>query len=737
MHKILLFLVTVLLVACATPDEEVPKSPTGVPVDATPTQEVVENLVWDSPAEIVGCDFRREAPLLDEALSRVNLNRSTFSVAINDGYFADEFTLPWITEMLESPMQVGCYEGFVAGALDYYLAQPHPVAGIIRHAATLLSLPPDREPPINPEYSGSFEDALEAICLASGGECFNSQGEIPEDLKEALTPILLAIVRGIEARTRMDKETERTLHGPLWWHENGGNFILRNNREAIPDAGDEKDRAFLLGEGARRELYRAAAQIAYAIEDIDWEPFVGRLGIRYDLKTSVGWIHIRDGADEIYEENGESILFFLDLGGDDIHYDDIASNTTVDNPVSIAIDLEGADRYTYIAIETEYDDVSGLVSTDEYGRYESGISKSKHFRQGAGRYGIALLFDFGNEDDSYYSIRGSQGYAHLGVGGLYDAGGNNKFFAEEASQGSAQFGIGFVITAGSGDDMYYSFAYSQGFGFTGGAGINLNAGGNDTFVCNHGNPELGGLPLYNSPQLPGKGNSSFCQGAGFGKRTAADGSGATLSGGFGILRKIKGNGSFEASVFAQGTGFWRGAGIFSVGPGDHTFDAFYYAQGGSAHFGVGVAVIGKGESVFNAKRAPVYAMLGAGHDLSLGALIKEGGHDTYHIPGFGGGSSNCNGVGLFIDNDGDDQYIAESDFAMGVGYIGSCLGYRPNVPSIGIFIDAGGDDTFYWPESEHPAPGNGTQWGYSRGNEPYEFGSGLDGEGESGIHSTN
>lgn len=727
------------LAACSSAGEDAPtpiSHPTPVP---TAPPEVVSGLSWDPAFEISPCDLKRDAPLLDEVLANVNLTRPTFGAHISDNYFGDEFTLPWVIDLLERPLKAECYEELAARSLDYYLTQSHPVAGIIRHSATLLYRIPDKEPPIDPAHlPGDFGDALLAVCQASGGSCGEPQGELPEDLKEALAPIFFAIVKGIEARGVMDEEAERTLHDPAWWHKNGGNLLLGYQGKPAPNPSDLADRAFLTGERGRRELYRAASQIAFAIEHTDWSTFVGRMGITYDVKTPAGWIRIRDGSDYMYEEDGEDTLFFLDLGGNDIHVDDIASNKSAKNPVSIAVDLAGEDTYTYRQYEMPYDDIQGIAPADEDGRYENDISRSTHFRQGAARMGIALLFDFGDGDDSYRSLRGSQGYAHLGVGGLFDEDGNNEFFAEEASQGSAQFGIAFAITAGTGNDKRYSFTYSQGFGYVGGAGINLDGGGEDFFVCNNGNEKFGGIPLYNSIQIPGKANSSFCQGAGFGLRTTEKNPRGFFSGGFGVLRKTQGDGVFEASVFAQGSGFWRGAGIFSVGPGNHKFDAYYYAQGGSAHFGVGIAAVGEGNSVFNAKLPPVNMMLGAGHDIGLGVLIKEKGNDEYHIPSLGAGVSNCNGIGLFVENGGHDTYTASSDLTLGVGNIGGeCVGTRPYAPSIGIFIDAGGKDVFEWPESTYPAPGDGKTWGYARGNMEFEFGSGLDREGESGIHVTN
>ena len=717
-------------------------------------KEEIKSVTWDPVFTAPACRAYVEAPLLDRALAEAGLNREKLGFTRNDlmesdyyrgGYLRDEFVLPWFEWLRSNPVYAGCFEGEVAGALDYYLSQPHPVAGTIRHTAGLLGSMPDNEPPIDYAHlSGDFDHAINALCV-SAGECGEATGEVPAGLAHVLTPIIWAIIDGIEARKKMDSEIGKH-HNADWWQKHGGNILLLTATGELPDVLNDEDRAYLLGRGGRQDLYKAAAKIAYAIENVDWSPFVGLKEIKYDLYTKAGWIRMRDGSDDIYIEDGENVLLLLDLGGNDEHLDAVASNKSGSNPVSIAIDLSGQDRYYYETYKTPFDR-EGLLPADKYGRYKGDdlygpISLSDECRQGAARDGIAMLFDFGGDDDYYQSLRCSQGYAHLGVGVLFDDGGKKEqfFLSEVASQGSAQFGIGLNITAGKARDVRKAFSYSQGFGFVGGAGFSIDAGGLDDYICDHGDPEQGGTPLYYSAQLPGTGNDSFCQGAGLGLRGQDGNQSSFLSGGIGVLREICLDDSevnnYEASVFAQGAGYWQGTGIISV-CGSNNFNAYWYVQGAAAHYAVGMMFVsGEGENSFNEIRRARNVALGTGHDYSVGVFVDDKGDNIYYISNLSAGASNCNGVGLFIDNAGNDKYIASSDHSSGMGNVsGECIKTRPNAINIGVMIDAGGKDEYNYPESEFPLPGDGKTWGHKQNGLKSEYGVGIDGEGETGIHA--
>jgi hypothetical protein len=700
---------------------------------------------WDPEVRPPNCPIDDgDHPLLDLALDAAELDVSTFiftetdfeeSSQYNNGVLGGDFAFSWVWDTRAQPARAGCRHAEIAGVLGEYLNVDHPVAGMIRHLASTIDRPPDDELPFGP--GTGFDDALAQLCATVGSSCDDATGELPPALGEALAPLVWALDEGVTARLAMDGSEGGN---PEYWRDNGGNMTLLQNGPA-PDPGNEGVRAYMLGLGTRERLYRASAQIAFAIEDVDWSRFEGMRDVEFQLQTNAGLVVVRDAASTTWNEEGD-ILLQIDLGGDDEYLGQVASNTSAFNPVSVAIDLGGADTYHYEAVETPYDE-PGLVAADSDGRYGGdgqygNYSLSNQFRQGAARNGIAMLFDLGGANDHYQSLRGSQGYAHMGVGVLFDDGGDDTYHAEANVQGSAQYGIGLAVDAGDGADERRAFTYAQGFGWAGGAGVLVDGGGNDTYWCDIGDPNQGGILMYYSPQMPQTGNSSFCQGAGFGRRNDSSFT-QSQAGGLGVLHDVAGDDAYDAGVFAQGTGYWEGTGILSDADGDDRYDAWWYIQGGVAHYAVGMAVdLGDGDDRYNQTRDSVSVNQGSGHDYSLGVLINEGGDDIYRITGLSSGASNCNGIGLFVDNSGDDLYQAISDRSSGVGNISNeCLGARPDAVSLGIMIDGGGLDAYEYPDTVDPnfiVPTDSGTWGWEVFELPTEHGGGVDGEDESGIH---
>jgi hypothetical protein len=714
--------------------------------DSTDTDDPIpEPPPWDPEVPEPACGLDEgDHPLLDAALTTANLELSSFafteadfqeSTQYNNGALGGELALSWVWDTRAQAARAGCRHAQLAGVLGDHLEAAHPVAGMIRHLAATLDRPPDDEPPFG--IQTGFADALAQLCTHVGSPCDAPQGTLPPELADALTPLLWAIDEGIAARLAMDVSPGGSAQ---FWRDNGGNMILLQNGPA-PSLGDEGVRAYMLGLGTRERLYRAAAQIAFAIEDVDWAAFTDMQGVDYRLETNAGVIVIRDAGPTTWDEQGD-VLLQIDLGGDDEYLGEVASNTSAQNPVSLAIDLGGLDTYHYEVVATPYDQV-GLLPADADGRYMGdgqygNYTLSNHFRQGAARNGIAMLFDLGSDDDHYQSLRGSQGYAHLGVGVLFDAGGNDVYEGEAAVQGSAQYGIGLAVDAGAGNDTRRAFTYAQGFGWAAGAGVLVDGGGDDSYWCDIGDPNQGGVLVYYSPQLPQQGNSSFCQGAGFGRRNDSSPT-QSQAGGIGILHDVAGNDAYDASVFAQGTGYWEGTGILSDAQGEDRYDAFWYVQGGVAHYAIGMHVdLGDEGDEFNQLRDSVSVNLGSGHDFSLGVLINEGGDDIYRITGLSSGASNCNGIGLFVDNGGSDLYLAVSELSSGVGNISNeCLAARPDAVSIGIMLDAGGTDDYMYPAMFDPdfiVPTDEGGWGWEVFGLPTEHGGGADGTDETGIH---
>jgi hypothetical protein len=308
----------------------------------------------------------------------------------------------------------------------------------------------------------------------------------------------------------------------------------------------------------------------------------------------------------------------------------------------------------------------------------------------------------------------------MGVGILYDAGGDDDYAAEAGAQGAGMFGVAALIDAG-GNDKYSSFTVSQGFGGAQAAAALIDAAGDDEYLCDSGNPATGGHPLYYSPQLPGTGNTSMSQGAAQGRRPAAQGDVSYMAGGVGVLRDAGGKDRYTASVFAQGTAYWQGIGLFlEGGGGDDTYNGYWYIQGATAHFALSLFLEEGGNDKYNPDFNVAATSIGVGHDFSASLHIDEGGDDTYNAPGLSLGSGNVNGIGCLLNAGGADTYAAEGDPTFGAGNYSSELPYnqpRQAAPTIGIFVDVGGADTYT--VAGMPRELNDAAWSY----EPQPYGA--------------
>lgn len=668
--------------------------------------------VWDAEAAPIDCAFGAAAPLLDAALVDADLLRQDVGYTAIDWFKApyyfkldDPFLLSWFQPHLFEPLRLPCLGGQVAQDLDHALTTEHPVAVALGEAMALLDVPPQTEAPL-------FDVQQDLV-------------ELPEpDLQRALTPVFAAMQQVAQARDALEppESVERMV---TLGH---GGVVL--DFESAPDLTDEGVQEWAVE--ASSALFEWARLLAFAIEDAQLERWLDQ-SLSFEADTPLGKVILAGPGDDAPGELG-AVAFYLDLGGDDTYVHPAgASGEGV--PVAVHIDLGGNDDYGYAASGSGTD---ALLPPDEAGRYGGDdyygpFSLSRQGRQGAGTYGVGLLFDMGG-DDRYTSLRMSQGWAHFGVGVLFDAEGDDVYLAEEASQGSASMGIGLLMDL-AGDDVHESYANSQGFGYVRGAGLVVDAAGDDTWYVNPGKEEDGGTTLYYSPQLPSGGNSSFSQGAGFGMRN--DNAGTFLSGGVGVLRDVAGDDTYMAGTFAQGSGYWQGTGLLLDGEGSDLYDAYYYVQGGAAHYAVGVLLdMGPGDDGLNTRMAPNYMHFGAGHDYSAGVHINEEGDETYVYAGLAAGASNCQGVGVFADNGGSDTYLASSTYSTGLGnHSGECES-RKEVDSIGLFLDSGGDaDTYVWPEDELRTPADDSTFGISWNGTQDEKGGGIDGDGETALHA--
>ncbi len=461
-------------------------------------------------------------------------------------------------------------------------------------------------------------------------------------------------------------------------------------------------------------LARYATQLALAVESLNLKSFAGAMGFSLHMNTPLGAVIIDDAVSRTYEPTdpglGGNILLVLKTGGDDTYRIPVGANQYTLNrttdvityaPASLAIDLGGKDTYAYDAVHDIADTGNRLPSDSKPGRLHAAyppsqgngaVTLSTTPRQGAGTLGVGLLFDYGTDDDSYQSLRMSQGFGLGGVGVLFDEAGNDSYAGENMVQGAAVFGIGVLLDL-SGNDVRKTYTQSQGFGFTRGVGALVDLAGDDQYLADTGEPDAGGDPLYYTPQLPGVGNSSMCQGAGFGLN---DFNGRGMSGGLGILRDLAGNDIYQGSVFAQATGYYLGFGVLIDEAGDDQYDALWYTQGSAAHYAMSFFYDGSGNDLYQQRLKPVATGPNCGHDFSVGISIDNGGNDVVTGAGLCMGESNDLGTGIYINNGGNDTFNGTSD----------CFGFTTdgdykddngdpvNFNSYGIFVKAGGVDTY-------------------------------------------
>ena len=692
--------------------------------DTTETGQEPAAWAWDAEAEAVDCVAGTiDAPLLDAALADAGLSidelgytAEHWSHASYKNYLDDPFLLSWFREHLMEPLRFLCSGAQLAADLDHAATTDHPVATALGEMMVLVDTPPVSEAPQIAEAD------LASYGLAST--------DLPEELTEALGDILSAMEEVGAVREALDAVAPANTN-KLVKYGHGGIII---DFESSPDLTSASDQDWLVSADGPRSFYDPARVLAYAIEEADLERFRDTDAL-LDIELGLGRVIVAGSGADAPGEIG-NVALYIDLGGDDTYVHPVGANNKA-VPVSVHIDLGGNDTYGYV----EHDEgTDALLPSDQDGRYQGDdnlgrFSLSRVGRQGSGRFGVGMLFDYGQGDDQYRSLRVSQGWGHLGVGVLFDDGGDDLYLGEEGVQGSASLGLGLFMDLG-GNDTHRTLHTSQGFAYVGAAGMAWDGGGDDTWYANPGKEEDGGTTVYSSPQLPSGGNSSFCQGMALGMRNDA---GVTfLSGGVAALRDRGGDDDYMAGTFAQGSGYWQGTGYLLEGDGHDLYDAYYYVQGGAAHYAAGILLDeGDGDDALNSRLVPNYMHFGAGHDFSVGIHVNEAGNDDYVYGGLAAGASNCQGVGLLVDNDGMDTYEALSSYSTGLGnHSGECAS-RTGAPSIGLFLDSGGDeDTYVWPGGDGlPVPANDSVFGHRHHETEDEFGGAADGDGETSLHA--
>jgi len=242
--------------------------------------------------------------------------------------------------------------------------------------------------------------------------------------------------------------------------------------------------------------------------------------------------------------------------------------------------------------------------------------------------------------------------------------------------------FGRVEIAGFGDDRH-----------TEDAALLIDLGGNDVYTNNAGGCgrdggvavciDHGGNDKYLAP------DRCYVQGFGF------------L--GVGMLVDLAGNDVYKAKHFSQGAGI-MGVGALWDKAGDDTFRANAFCQG-AGMFGLGMMLDDSGDDVYDC------ATMGQGSatTLGLGILSDLEGNDQYRLacdttldalgglPGYGQGGALSfraypwekklvayGGVGMLVDDKGNDTYTSKGWCCQGGSYI----------MSLGVLVDNEGDDHY-------------------------------------------
>jgi len=386
----------------------------------------------------------------------------------------------------------------------------------------------------------------------------------------------------------------------------------------------------------------------------------------------------------------EGTALVIDLGGDDSYGGHYAATNEFWQSASVLIDMTGNDRYN-----PETADIESPTTTTQ-----DAFDNDVGFTQGSGVFGVGVLIDAAGDDEYAASVY-AQGSGAFGVGVLQDLGGVDSYKLGNAGQGSAMFGIGLLMDAG-GNDRYGVYTNGQGVGRPKGHGLLLDLGGDDTYIGYYagGEPELPGDGYNNYYSLAdGTGYSSadgtphymsVAQGVGWGFRSDwLVQSPQNWNGGFGALVDL-GDGADEhyADCMTMGQGFVYGFGFLYDDGGDDKYRTFWWGPAAAAHMGVGLLIEEDGNDDIHVTRLSG----GYGYDCSVGWLVDNGGDDVYGGQ-FNYGRAYTYGMTFFVNEGGDDIYNnggEQTDPRFGVVDYGF-----PNAKLAGVFMDLGGGTDTY------------------------------------------
>jgi hypothetical protein len=642
--------------------------------------------------------------LFRETLAQANLSPQEvrFDPRLFDYFFRTPYATPLFEMLLRDPLRLPYYAERLRNSLVGAVGRP--VAAVesgasaigvsIRRTLTGDPLQSARERANTPNALENavvalYEAAKTPLPAAVRQQLQRAQRDVPEAVQREAA---FLVYTAIEARRWRDAalrdltpDEQRALfqlltlpikafEGALSGAEPSAELLL------LERALDKVDLPRLLAGG--HDCALAVQQSIEAFQKAD-APTKEAFGKPFDAAIDTPWglIRLCGGANDTHPR--QPYLLLIDTGGDDTYYGG-AATASLENAVSVLIDLAGNDRYA--------DDAETLgKSLVERG----GRGGRAGLAFGGAALGYAVLADLAG-DDLYRTQAAGLGAARFGVGILVDFAGNDAYDGYAFVQGAGLAGIGALIDR-EGRDQYACFYEAQGFGAVKGFGLLLDALGDETYTA-HPTPIE-----FPSPQTAER-NVSMAQGAGYGRRGDYS-DGRSWAGGVGMLIDVQGNDRYTCGVFGQGVGYWGGVGMLIDLQGDDVREGTWYVQGAAAHFAIGYLEDRLGN---DRTLAAMNMAIGAGHDFSIGYYIDFAGNDEYNAPSLALGGANANGIGVFVDLAGDDLYQARSKEAnfgranpIGRGTL------RERGFALGLFLDAGGNDS-YPPGVEFA--GNGRNW---------------------------
>ncbi|MBS1719770.1 MAG: hypothetical protein JST35_04900 [Armatimonadetes bacterium] len=384
------------------------------------------------------------------------------------------------------------------------------------------------------------------------------------------------------------------------------------------------------------EIRRAAEALAVDVEEVipDLRE-AARQDLKFTAKGKCGGIVVEASGTGDDRHDASDAMLTLDLGGNDTYTGRVGTGVGY---TGVLVDISGDDTYRMPDLSLG----AGILGVGlAYDLGGANDFRGKSLTQGCGLAGVGVLMVQGDANDHYEATSLAQGYGEWGIGILLDTEGNDDYNVAFQGQGAARTdGLGWLIDR-AGDDVYKS----------------------------------GGL-ILNSPLFADY-HYSNAQGYASGYREDDGG----VGGGVGLLTDLGGDDHYLAETYAQAASYWYSVGSLYDAAGNDVYSGAHYVQASAMHATSTYLFDLSGNDTFTTK---VGACQAIGHDYGVAFLLDRKGNDLYMSQDGRPGIGTANGLGVFLDAQGDDRYL-------GFGGVGNP---SRGTSSFGVFADSGGSDRF-------------------------------------------